>query len=170
MERLYTPWRWDYMVNPKPKNCPFCEYLAQDAHHDPENLILLRAPHTFIILNRYPYSNGHLMVLPNNHVSSLTALDDITQFELMKLTTYCTAILTQAYHPHGFNVGINIGKAAGAGMEEHLHIHIVPRWMGDTNFMPVIGKTKVMPETLDSVYARLKRIMEEELPPPTFND
>jgi len=155
------------MVNPKPKTCPFCEYIAQDDSHDAENLILHRAPYAFIILNRFPYSNGHLMVLPNVHVSTLDALDDATQFELMRLTTYSTQILKEAYHPHGFNVGINIGKAAGAGMEDHLHVHIVPRWMGDTNFMPVIGKTKVMPETLDSVYARLKRIMEA-LPPPVF--
>jgi ATP adenylyltransferase len=167
MERLYTPWRWDYMVNPKPNNCPFCDYLAQDASHDPENFILLRAPKAFIVLNRYPYSNGHLMALPNEHVSTLAVLDDETQFELMKLTTYCTQILQEAYHPHGFNVGINIGKAAGAGMEAHLHVHIVPRWQGDTNFMPVIGKTKVMPETLESVYARLKRMMEK-IPPPLF--
>ena len=165
MDRLYTPWRWDYMVNPKPDHCPFCEYLAQDADHDPENFILLRAPHTFIVLNRYPYSNGHLMVLPNEHVSTLDVLSDETQFELMKLTTYCTQILKSAYHPHGFNVGINIGKAAGAGMEAHLHIHIVPRWQGDTNFMPVIAKTKVMPESLDDTYARLKRVMAEITPP-----
>jgi len=165
MDRLYTPWRWDYMVNPKPKTCPFCEYIAQDPSHDAENFILYRSPRAFIILNRYPYSNGHLMVLPKVHVSTLDTLDDATQFELIRLTTYSTQILKAAYHPHGFNVGINIGKAAGAGMEDHLHIHIVPRWMGDTNFMPVIGQTKVMPESLDEVYARLQRVMAEILPP-----
>ena len=167
MDRLYTPWRWDYMVNPKPKTCPFCTYIKQDASHDAENFILLRAPHAFIILNRYPYSNGHLMVLPYEHVSSLDVLDDATLFELMKLTSYATQILKEAYHAHGFNVGINIGKAAGAGMEEHLHIHIVPRWQGDTNFMPVIGQTKVMPESLEDTYARLKKTMEK-IPPPVF--
>jgi len=155
------------MVNPKPKDCPFCAYIKQDPSHDAENFILLRAPHTFIILNRYPYSNGHLMVLPNVHVSTLDVLDDATQFELMKLTSYATQILKEAYHAHGFNVGINIGKAAGAGMEEHLHIHIVPRWQGDTNFMPVIGQTKVMPESLEDTYARLKKTMER-IPPPVF--
>ena len=167
MERLYTPWRWDYMVNPKPETCPFCEYLAQPPENDAANYILLRAPHTFIVLNRYPYSNGHLMVLPNEHVSTLDVLDDETQFEMIKLTSYCTTILQKAYRAQGFNVGINIGKAAGAGMEAHLHLHVVPRWLGDTNFMPVLGQTKVMPESLEDVYARLKRIMDE-IPPPTF--
>ncbi len=165
MDRLYTPWRWDYMVNPKPDHCPFCEYLAQSPSHDPENYILFRAPRAFIVLNRYPYSNGHLMALPNAHVSTLDVLDDETQFELMKLTTYSTQILKSAYHAHGFNVGINIGKAAGAGMEAHLHIHIVPRWLGDTNFMPVIAKTKVMPESLEDVYSRLRRVMQSIQPP-----
>ncbi len=161
MDRLYTPWRWDYMVNPKPTDCPFCDYLHQDPSHDPGNLLLLRGEYAFVVLNRYPYSNGHLMVLPNVHASMLTDLDDACQQELMLMTTYCTRILQMAYYPHGFNVGINLGKAAGAGMEPHLHIHIVPRWEGDTNFMPVVGHTKVLPESLDDTYARLRALVDE---------
>ena len=161
MDRLYTPWRWDYMVNPKPSNCPFCDYLDQDNGHDAENYLLVRGEHAFIVLNRYPYSNGHIMVLPNRHVSMLTDLEPAALAELMLLTTYSTDILKRAYHAHGFNVGINLGKAAGAGMEPHLHIHIVPRWEGDTNFMPVIGHTKVLPESLDDTYARLRALVDE---------
>ncbi len=161
MDQLYTPWRWDYMVNPKPTDCPFCDYLHQDPSHDPEDYLLLRGEHAFVVLNRYPYSNGHLMVLPNKHVSMLTDLDVACQQELMLLTTYCTRILQMAYHPHGFNVGINLGKAAGAGMEPHLHVHVVPRWEGDTNFMPVVGRTKVLPESMDDTYARLRALVDE---------
>ena len=159
MDRLYTPWRWDYMVNPKPTNCPFCDYLAQDPSHDRENFLLVRSERAFVVLNRYPYSNGHLMVLPNQHASRLTDLDQATQAELMLLTTYCTDILKRSYHAHGFNVGINLGKAAGAGMELHLHIHVVPRWEGDTNFMPVIAQTKVLPESLADSYDRLHALV-----------
>ena len=160
MERLYTPWRLPYIVNPKPDDCPFCYYLSLDPAHDPENLLLLRGRNAFVVLNRYPYSNGHLMVLPNEHVMRLDEIDDATQAEIMKLTTYCTLILEQAYHPHGFNVGLNLGKAAGAGMEAHLHMHIVPRWQGDTNFMPVLAETKVLPELLQETYERLRALVE----------
>ncbi|RME82388.1 MAG: HIT domain-containing protein [Caldilineae bacterium] len=161
MDRLYTPWRLPYIVNPKPSNCPFCDYLHQDPARDPDNLLLLRGRHAFVVLNRFPYNNGHLMVLPNQHVAYLTDLDDATQAEIMKLTTYCTDLLGRAFRAHGFNVGINLGKAAGAGMEPHLHVHIVPRWEGDTNFMPVIAKTRVLPEWLADTYERLRQAMEE---------
>lgn len=167
MDRLYTPWRWDYIVNPKPTDCPFCDYLAQNPAHDAENNILLRGQNAFIVLNRFPYSNGHIMVLPNRHVSMLEDLSESCLAEVMRLTTYCTNILSRAYHAHGFNVGINLGKAAGAGMEAHLHVHIVPRWEGDTNFMPVIGKTRTLPEVLDDTYRRLRAIIESDEPPPT---
>lgn len=168
MDRLYAPWRWDYIVNPKPSDCPFCAYLSQDPSGDAENNVLLRRQNAFIVLNRFPYSNGHIMVLPNRHVSMLEDLEDACQAELMQLTTYCTKILRRAYHPHGFNVGINLGKAAGAGMETHLHIHIVPRWQGDTNFMPVIGQTRMLPEELSDTYKRLRAIIENDEPPPTI--
>lgn len=168
MNRLYTPWRWDYIVNPKPSNCPFCDYLQQDPEHDSDNYILYRGRHAFIMLNAYPYSNGHVMVLPKAHVSMLADTDIVTQAEMMALTTYCTTLLGRAYNAQGFNVGINLGKAAGAGMEPHLHIHIVPRWEGDTNFMPVIGRTQVLPEMLDDSYQRLHRLLTQ-FPPPTLD-
>ncbi len=155
MDRLYTPWRLPYIMNPKPADCPFCDYLLQDPSHDSENMMLVRGQHAFIVLNRFPYSNGHLMVLPNEHVSQLVELEGHTQTEIMRLTTYCTQILDNAFHPHGFNVGINLGKAAGAGMEAHLHVHIVPRWTGDTNFMPVVAQTRTLPEWLADTYSRL---------------
>lgn len=168
MDRLYAPWRWEYIVNPKPTDCPFCDYLSQDPTRDAENNILLRGQNAFVVLNRFPYSNGHIMVLPNRHVSMLEDLEDGCQAELMQLTTYCTKILRRAYHPQGFNVGINLGKVAGAGMETHLHIHIVPRWEGDTNFMPVIGQTRMLPEELADTFRRLRDIIETDEPPPAF--
>jgi len=161
MDHLYTPWRWQYIVNPKPSGCPFCAYLAQAPDHDAENFILLRAARTFAILNRFPYSNGHLLVMPAAHISDLTEIDPGVQAELMHLTSYCTGVLQQVYRPHGFNIGINLGQAAGAGMAAHLHIHIVPRWQGDANFMPVIGQTLTLPETLAQTYDRLHAIVAQ---------
>ena len=157
MDRLYTPWRRSYVVNQKPSGCPFCDYIAEDASQDAANLILYRGQQAYIILNRYPYNSGHLMVLPNQHVSTLLDLDDACQIEMMRLTSYGTYILEESYHPQGFNVGVNIGAAAGAGMAAHLHVHIVPRWHGDTNFMPVVAETRVLPEWLDDTYSRLPR-------------
>ena len=161
MDRLYTPWRREYVVNPKTIDCPFCDYLSQDASQDAENLVLLRRPRAFIILNRYPYNNGHLMVLPNEHVADLESLDSEAQSELMHLTTVCTQLLSQTLHPQGFNIGIKIGKAAGAGLASHLHVHIVPRWHGDTNFMPVVASTRVLPEWLAETYQRLRTLLQD---------
>ena len=165
MERLYTPWRREYVVNPKAVDCPFCDYLSQDASHDADNLILLRSERTFIILNRYPYTNGHLMVLPNLHVSDLEAMDDATQLELMQMTTLAKHLLQRTLQPHGFNVGLNLGKAAGAGLADHLHVHIVPRWSGDTNFMPIVANTRILPEWLGETYQRLRATLASILAP-----
>ncbi len=165
MERLYTPWRREYVVNPKAVDCPFCDYLSQDASHDADNLILLRSERTFIILNRYPYNNGHLMVLPNLHVSDLEAMDDATQLELMQMTTLAKHLLQRTLQPHGFNVGLNLGKAAGAGLADHLHVHIVPRWSGDTNFMPIVANTRILPEWLGETYQRLRANLASILAP-----
>ena len=162
MDRLYTPWRLSYVVNEKPHDCPFCEYIQQDPARDPENFLLFRGERTFIILNRFPYNSGHLMVLPNAHVASLLDLESQVRSELMELTAYSIQLLTEAYHPQGFNLGLNLGKAAGAGMAAHLHFHIVPRWQGDTNFMPVIGETKVLPELLEDTYRRLREIIARQ--------
>lgn len=161
MDRLYTPWRLKYMVSQKPIDCPFCDYVGQEHEHDVANLILRRGERAFVILNRYPYNNGHLMVLPYEHASNLCDLDDDTQAEMMRWTTYCTRILELVYHPNGFNIGINIGSAAGAGLAAHLHMHIVPRWLGDTNYMPVVAGTRILPELLEDTYQRLHRMMDE---------
>ncbi|MCO6450389.1 MAG: HIT domain-containing protein [Caldilineales bacterium] len=167
MDRLYTPWRRSYVVNQKPTDCPFCDYITGDPGHDAENRILYRGEYAYIILNRFPYNSGHLMVLPNVHVSTLMELDADCQTEMMQMTTYCTFILEEAYHPQGFNIGVNIGAAAGAGMAAHLHFHIVPRWNGDTNFMPVVAETRVLPEWLDETYERLRAIVDKH---PFVND
>ena len=158
MEYLWSPWRMDYITNPKQKSCVFCcEAARQDGT---ENLIVSRAQRAFIILNRYPYTSGHLMVVPFSHFSSLELLDSETRTEMMEMCAAALRILREEYRPQGFNVGVNIGEAAGAGIEEHVHLHIVPRWVGDTNFMSSLAHTRVLPETLEATYARLKKAWE----------
>ena len=136
--------------------CIFCDACAD---LDVE-LVVLRAQHSFVILNRYPYNNGHLMVVTNRHLCALEALTPDEQAELMRLARLSEMALAEAYRPHGINVGINLGKAAGAGIENHLHIHLVPRWSGDTNFMTAVGETRVLPEELSATVARLRPIFE----------
>ena len=155
MNHLWSPWRMTYIENDKEENgCVFCNAQAQA--DSAENLIAHRGEHAYVILNRYPYTSGHLMVLPFVHVSNLEELESATRAEMMELTSRCTTILKNIYKPQGFNVGVNIGEAAGAGVLGHVHIHIVPRWMGDTNFMSAIGETRVLPEALDETYQRVK--------------
>ena len=157
MDRLWAPWRLSYVTAaPAPADCIFCDACAS---HDAE-LLLLRGTHSYVVLNLYPYNNGHLMVVPNRHLSSLQALTPAEQAELMHLARLSEMALGEAYSPHGINVGINLGKAAGAGIENHLHIHLVPRWSGDTNFMTAVGETRVLPEELAATVARLKPIFE----------
>ena len=123
--------------------------------------MLLRGRFSFVLLNLYPYNNGHLMVVPNRHLAALEALTPDEQIELMRLARLSEMALTEAYHPHGINVGINLGRAAGAGIENHLHIHLVPRWSGDTNFMTAVGETRVLPEDLGATAARLRPVFEK---------
>jgi ATP adenylyltransferase len=138
-------------------DCIFC-----DAFHSADaELTMFRGHHCFVILNLYPYNNGHLMVVPNRHLKSLAALTASEQAEMMALTRLSEMVLTDTYHPQGINVGINLGKAAGAGIENHLHIHLVPRWAGDTNFMTAIGETRVLPEDLRQTAARLRPVFEK---------
>jgi ATP adenylyltransferase len=155
-QRLWAPWRLDYIKGPKPDECIFCAKPAAD--DDRASLILARGRHCFVMLNAYPYNNGHLMVSPYEHVATLEQLDDPTLLELIHLTRRSLAATREAYSPEGFNIGVNQGKIAGAGMEEHVHQHVVPRWGGDTNFMPVIGGTRVLPQSLEDSWARLSEL------------
>ena len=146
---------------PPPPGCIFCTLPAQQ--RDAENHILYRGEHCFMMLNRYPYNNGHLMIAPFQHVETLEKLDAATLAELMAQTQLALKALRKLMSPDGFNMGINEGKVAGAGFAEHVHYHIVPRWNGDTNFMPVVANIKVIPEHLDTVYAKLKQAIESIL-------
>jgi ATP adenylyltransferase len=143
-----------YITEFKKNGCVFCGAL--ELEDGPENLIVSRGQKTFVILNAFPYTSGHLMVLPYQHVPDLSDLDAETRAEMMEMVTKSSQVLRTLYTPEGFNIGINMGEAAGAGIEEHIHIHIVPRWMGDTNFMTAVGQTRVLPEALDETYRRVK--------------
>ncbi len=153
MKRLWTPWRLKFILGPKMEGCLFCQKLAENK--DKENLILYRGQHCFIMLNAYPYTNGHLMVVPYAHVRNLDQLDTPTLTDLMLLTKRSIVALQKVMSPDGFNMGINVGKVAGAGVEDHVHFHVVPRWLGDTNFMPVLAETRLIPEPLNDTYDRL---------------
>ncbi len=152
MKTLWAPWRIEYITGEKEKGCIFCNKPLEGK--DNKNLILYKGETSFIIMNRYPYSNGHLMVVPYKHTNSMSELNDSERLELMNLTTKCIEIL-DIMKADGFNVGMNLGTAGGAGIDDHLHFHIVPRWNGDTNFMPLIGDVKVMPEYLEDTYKTL---------------
>ena len=159
MDRLWSPWRLAYVTGgTSTASCIFCE--AGEAGADAP-LVLHRGTHAFVILNLFPYNNGHLMIVPRRHIATLAEATPDELQELIALTRQAEIVLTEAYAPHGLNVGLNLGKAAGAGVADHLHIHVVPRWNGDTNFMPVIADIKVMPEHLDTVYRQLKEAVEK---------
>lgn len=155
MDRLFTPWRLPYVIQASTDvaGCIFCDALV-NVERDP--LVVHRGARCFVILNKYPYNNGHLMIVPNRHVGRLVDLspDELAEFSL--LTQAAERVLTAAYHPHGFNMGLNLGKSAGAGVLDHLHMHVVPRWNGDTNFMTIVGETRVLPEELSEAGARLR--------------
>jgi len=142
-------------------HCVFCQKLTDGPDQDEENYVLLRAQHTFAVMNIYPYNNGHLLILPYEHVSRLEDLLPEAQAEMMHMVSYFSRLIREAMKPDGFNVGINVGKAAGAGIDDHIHIHVVPRWLGDTNFMPVIAEMRVIPEWLDDTYAKLKALIQQ---------
>ena len=154
MQRLWSPWRLEYILAEKEDGCIFCRAMEQC--DDESNLILHRGENSVVMLNRYPYNNGHLMIVPNDHVSSLEqlAVEDLT--ELMLMINKGMGALRKVMHPEGFNVGINMGVVAGAGIADHVHIHVVPRWNGDTNFMAVTTGTRIMPEVLTDTYRKLK--------------
>ena len=154
MERLWSPWRYTYISKASPSDaCIFCAKLAEN--RDRENFILLRAERNFVMLNLYPYTNGHLMIAPYEHVPTLTDAHPETLTEMMALTREAEGHLRAIYKPAGLNLGMNIGESAGAGVAGHIHMHILPRWTGDANFMTAVGETRVLPESLDTTYERL---------------
>ena len=171
MDRLWSPWRLPYILSGgEARGCVFCDALA-DADSPPtssddppvfnqSSLIVFRGSSCYVILNLYPYNNGHLLVVPNRHIPSLAAATHEELSELIELTRRCELALIEAYTPHGMNMGINLGKPAGAGVLDHVHMHVVPRWNGDTNFMSVVGQTRVLPEELPDSAAKLRPIFE----------
>jgi ATP adenylyltransferase len=158
MERLWAPWRSAYVTSSgdTDNGCIFCGISGPDR----DELILVRGRVSFVILNLYPYNNGHLMVVPNRHVANLASTTEDEREELMRLTRHAEIAVNEAYTPQGINIGINLGRPAGAGVLDHLHIHLVPRWNGDTNFMTVIGEVRVLPEDLGTTAKRLRPIFE----------
>ena len=158
MERLWTPWRLVYVTGSGGSNgCVFC--TAPD-DEDAAPLMLFRGDTCFVILNLFPYNNGHLMVVPRRHIASLTAATSEELCEMMELTQRAEAALAESYAPHGINMGLNLGRPAGAGIVDHIHMHVVPRWNGDTNFMSVVGQTRVLPEELPQTADKLRPIFE----------
>ncbi len=160
MNHLWSPWRMEYIKSPKEEGCVFCK--AQAMTDGPENLIVHRGPGAYLILNRYPYTSGHLMVLPFVHTDTIEKLDAQTRAEMLELVTKSMGVLRKLYNPEGFNLGVNVGAAAGAGIEEHVHFHVVPRWGGDTNFMSSVGETRVLPEALEETYRRVREAWGNE--------
>jgi len=145
----------EYILSPKSgEGCIFCEGLKQV--DGPENLIVQRGPHAFVMLNRFPYTSGHLMIVPYAHQPSLEQLDADSRLNIMDLSARAIQVLNLLYNPQGYNLGMNIGSAAGAGVTEHVHLHVVPRWVGDTNFMSSVSQTRVLPELLEETYRRVK--------------
>lgn len=165
MKALWSPWRMEYILSDKKGSCIFCDKPAED--RDAANLILHRGEHCFVIMNRYPYNNGHLMVAPYAHVDSPTKLPLEVLTELMSLTNRCLEALKETMNPNGFNVGMNLGAPAGAGIKDHIHMHVVPRWTGDTNFMAVFCDTRVICEALEQTYAKLKPVFDRVPDQPT---
>jgi ATP adenylyltransferase len=156
---LWSPWRYAYIKEDKTSaatgGCVFCNIL-EDPASDEEKFILHRAGFNFVILNIYPYISGHLMIVPFGHIADLDQAPKETTDELMDLTKICQSVLRDVYEPNGINLGMNLGKAAGAGVAEHLHMHILPRWIGDANFMTAVGETRTIPESLRTTYEKLK--------------
>jgi ATP adenylyltransferase len=161
MEIKFTPWRMAYIKSadaPASSGCVLCE-LGR-SNDDAAAHILYRGTTCYVLMNLYPYNTGHLMVTPYAHTADLPGLDAATAAELFELTRQSVALLGQALAPHGFNIGMNLGRTAGAGIDEHLHMHIVPRWNGDANFMPIVGGTKLIPEALEQTYAKLRPLFD----------
>lgn len=152
---LWAPWRMEYILGPKPDFCVLC-LPPDDRTHDEERRVLYRGKKAFVIMNTFPYNNGHIMVSPLRHVMDIALLDDEESGEIMHLLQLSTKILRECFHPQGINIGLNLGEAAGAGIRDHMHFHLVPRWNGDSSFMAVLGGTRVIPEHINATYRKLK--------------
>lgn len=161
MESLHAPWRIEYILAPKPARADSIFSEIAQSSNDDENLVIARSRTCYALLNAYPYTGGHLMVVPYKQVQDFDGLTEQEMLDLMVLTRHCIGGLKKVMHPEGFNVGVNLGKVAGAGILEHLHIHVVPRWAGDTNFMPVLGSTTVVPQALRELAAQLRSVLRE---------
>jgi len=159
MQQIWSPWRIDYVRSPKPDGCVFCDAPEQDGGE--ESLILFRGEHSYVMMNRYPYTNGHLLVAPWNHTPTLDGLSEEELLDLMVHVRRAVAVLRTAVSPDGFNIGVNLGSAAGAGVKAHVHVHVVPRWTGDTNFMTVLAEVRVISEHLLQTYRRLFPLFSE---------
>ena len=161
MNRIWAPWRINYVSKVKKtsakryKKCLFCGLLK--ARNDKKNLIVTRTKLSFSVLNKFPYNNGHIMVIPLRHVANIEDLKDSEVFDLFNLILSSKIALSKILKPHGYNIGLNLGKISGAGVEKHLHVHIVPRWLGDINFMPTVASTRVISQSLDELYKKLKK-------------
>ena len=153
MKRVWAPWRIEYIKSDKDAGCIFCDMLQFG--NDPKMLILERNVHTFVVMNKYPYTNGHLMIAPYEHTNDITALTPPVRDEMFASVQKCVRVLKAQMNPHGFNIGLNLGLVAGAGVEDHLHFHVVPRWNGDNNFMPVLADCRVISEHLEETYLNL---------------
>jgi ATP adenylyltransferase len=160
LNRIWAPWRIGYIEQKKKRGCIFCSVYREKK--DKKNFIIFRSFHSFVMLNTFPYNNGHLMVISNRHVSSLELLKESEILDMNRSVIKAISVLKKVLRPQGFNIGINIGKFAGAGVEKHIHIHIVPRWIGDTNFMPVLSNTKVIPQSLKDLYQKLEKCLQEK--------
>jgi ATP adenylyltransferase len=156
MDFIWSPWRYDYLASAgkKSPSCVFC--VDEDRSHDAERLIVFRGSNNFVILNLFPYTSGHVMVAPYEHLDTIAVAKAEQLSEMMQLAQRCIGALQKLYRPEGFNIGMNLGQAAGAGIREHYHLHVVPRWIGDANFMSIVGETRVLPEELAQTYQRLK--------------
>lgn len=156
---LWAPWRIEYIENgSKNEGCIFCDKCGEE--NDQSNLIVYRGQTAFVIMNRYPYNNGHLLIVPCQHTAELSTLTSKEKIELINLVQNSQDVLTEVMRPQGFNIGMNLGRLAGAGITEHLHFHVVPRWGGDTNFLPVVGHTKVVSEALEKTWEKLKKAFD----------
>ena len=161
MDRLWTPWRYQYTSSASDEKssdetnlCVFCS--LRDSDSDENNFVLYRALHNFVVLNLYPYTSGHLLIIPYEHTAELDQASKESTAEMMDLAKRCQTILRETYRPHGFNLGMNLGRSAGAGVDNHIHLHVLPRWNGDANFMTTIGETRILPEDLPTTYNRLR--------------